>query len=32
MPITTQKAITPVEMLPGVFRRTMTDGQHMMLC
>ncbi len=23
---------TPVEMLPGVVRRTMTDGDRMMLC
>lgn len=25
-------AVAPVEMLPGVFRRTMTDGEKMMLC
>lgn len=32
MPVVPQRSISPVEMLPGVFRRTMTDGQSMMLC
>ncbi|MBI1885640.1 MAG: cupin domain-containing protein [Chloroflexi bacterium] len=31
MPLTSRDAATPVEMLPGVFRRTMTDGERLML-
>jgi quercetin dioxygenase-like cupin family protein len=32
MPIIEHSSITPVLMLPGIFRRTMTDGERMMLC
>jgi quercetin dioxygenase-like cupin family protein len=32
MTLIEHSSITPVEMLPGVFRRTMTDGERMMLC
>ncbi len=32
MPIVHHGSATPVEMLPGVVRRTMTDGERMMLC
>lgn len=32
MHLINQGSIKPVEMLPGVVRRTMTDGAHMMLC
>ncbi len=32
MPIVQHGSATPVEMLPGVVRRTMTDGERMMLC
>jgi len=32
MPLTQHSSVTPVEMLPGVFRRTMTVGEKMMLC
>jgi quercetin dioxygenase-like cupin family protein len=32
MPLIDRASIEPVEMLPGVFRRTMTDGDRMMLC
>ena len=32
MPIVDYGSANPVEMLPGVFRRTLTDGGRMMLC
>ena len=32
MPIVPNANSTPVEMLPGVIRRTITDGDRMMLC
>lgn len=32
MPLIESSEVEPVEMLPGVFRRTMTDGEKMMLC
>jgi len=32
MPLIDHTSVTPVEMLPGIFRRTMTDGDEMMLC
>ena len=32
MPLIEHPSVEPVEMLPGVFRRTMTDGDKMMLC
>jgi len=32
MPLIEHRSVQPVEMLPGVFRRTMTDGERMMLC
>src|SRR2546428_9791509 len=32
MPIVLNSAANPVEMLPGVVRRTLTDGDKMMLC
>src|SRR5262245_8909566 len=32
MPLTPYSTVQPVEMLPGVFRRTLTDGERMMLC
>ena len=32
MPIVPNSSATPVEMLPGVVRRTLTDGERMMLC
>ncbi len=32
MTLVQHDAVSPVEMLPGVFRRTMTDGERMMLC
>jgi quercetin dioxygenase-like cupin family protein len=32
MPLVDHDAATPVEMFPGVVRRTMTDGERMMLC
>ncbi len=32
MPLVDHGSATPVEMLPGVIRRTMTDGDKMMLC
>lgn len=32
MAIVYHRSIEPVEMLPGVYRRTMTDGDKMMLC
>lgn len=31
MPLIEWSEVEPVEMLPGVFRRTMTDGEKMML-
>ena len=31
MPISERSEVEPIEMLPGVFRRTMTDGEKMML-
>ncbi len=31
MPLIERNEAEPVEMLPGVFRRTMTDGEKMML-
>jgi quercetin dioxygenase-like cupin family protein len=32
MPIVSYERASPVEMLPGVTRRTLTDGDKMMLC
>src|SRR4030095_9260149 len=32
MPIVSNSTANPVEMLPGVVRRTLTDGDKMMLC
>jgi quercetin dioxygenase-like cupin family protein len=32
MPIVENSSANPVEMLPGVIRRTITDGERMMLC
>lgn len=32
MPLIESHEVEPVEMLPGVIRRTMTDGERMMLC
>lgn len=32
MPLIRHESVGPVEMLPGVLRRTMTDGAKMMLC
>jgi quercetin dioxygenase-like cupin family protein len=32
MPLVSNSAVQVVEMLPGVYRRTMTDGERMMLC
>ncbi len=32
MTLVERRSVTPVEMLPGVIRRTMTDGERMMLC
>lgn len=32
MPLVNHDSATPVEMLPGVVRRTMTAGEKMMLC
>jgi quercetin dioxygenase-like cupin family protein len=32
MPIVDHGTANPVEMLPGVVRRTLTDGDRMMLC
>ena len=32
MPLIEHRSVQPVEMLPGVFRRAMTDGERMMLC
>jgi quercetin dioxygenase-like cupin family protein len=32
MPLIERSSVNPVEMLPGVVRRTMTDGEKMMLC
>ena len=32
MPHIEHESVTPVLMLPGIFRRTMTDGDKMMLC
>jgi len=32
MPLIDHGSTTPVEMFPGVVRRTMTDGEQMMLC
>ena len=32
MPIIDNSTANPVEMLPGVVRRTLTDGERMMLC
>ena len=32
MPLIEHSTVTPVVMLPGVVRRTMTDGERMMLC
>ena len=32
MPIVDHGTASPVEMLPGVIRRTLTDGDRMMLC
>jgi quercetin dioxygenase-like cupin family protein len=32
MPLIDHASASPVEMLPGVVRRTMTDGEKMMLC
>jgi quercetin dioxygenase-like cupin family protein len=32
MPLIEHSSINPVDMLPGVVRRTMTDGDRMMLC
>ena len=32
MPIVDHSSASPVEMLPGVVRRTITDGDRMMLC
>ena len=31
MPLTERHEVEPIEMLPGVFRRTMTEGDKMML-
>jgi quercetin dioxygenase-like cupin family protein len=30
--LTKNSAVTPVEMLPGIFRRTLNEGEHTMLC
>jgi len=32
MPLIEHSSVTPIEMLPGVHRRTLTDGDRMMLC
>lgn len=32
MPLIAHGSATPVQMFPGVVRRTMTDGERMMLC
>ena len=32
MPITKHESVPLVLMLPGIFRRTLTDGERMMLC
>ena len=32
MPMIEHNQVAPVEMMPGVFRRIMTDGERMMLC
>lgn len=32
MPLINNTSVTSVEMLPGVFRKTLTDGDKMMLC
>jgi quercetin dioxygenase-like cupin family protein len=32
MPLVSNDSVSQVEMFPGVFRRTMTDGEKMMLC
>ena len=32
MPLIERSSVTPIEMLPGVHRRTLTDGDRMMLC
>jgi quercetin dioxygenase-like cupin family protein len=31
MPLIDRETVDPIEMLPGVFRRTMTDGERLML-
>jgi quercetin dioxygenase-like cupin family protein len=32
MPLIDNASVTPVEMLSGVYRKTLTDGSRMMLC